>query len=90
MKICMRVILDAKKYWGFLILAAVAILISTLAQLYAPWAVRKIIALATSGHPEIAAKSLDMGLTLLAAYALQAVCSFVRGYSAHYGAYQSL
>lgn len=86
----MRVILDAKKYWGFLILAVIAILISTLAQLYAPWAVRKIIALATSGHPEIAAKSLDMGLTLLAAYALQAVCSFVRGYSAHYGAYQYL
>lgn len=87
MKVCIRVILGAKKYWGYLILSMISIILLTLTQLYAPWVIKELTVLATKGDPELATKALEMGLTLLAAYALQALCSFTRGYSAHYGAY---
>ncbi|MCC5466266.1 hypothetical protein [Pelosinus baikalensis] len=87
MKVCIRVILGAKKYWGYLILSMISIILLTLTQLYAPWVIKELTALATKSDPEIATKALEMGLTLLAAYALQALCSFTRGYSGHYGAY---
>ena len=87
MKVCIRLLKEAKKYWIYIFLGMTAVIISTLSNLYAPWVMRRLTELATSNDPNIAGQSLKMGLTLLGVYALSAFCSFLRGYLTHYGAY---
>ncbi|MBU3143056.1 ABC transporter ATP-binding protein [Clostridium sp. CF012] len=87
MKVCLRVLKGAKKYWIYIFIGMISVIVSTLLQLYSPWVIRELTALAINGDPEIASKSLVMGLTLLATYILMCFCSFTRGYFTHYGAY---
>ncbi|MDF2879157.1 MAG: transporter permease, partial [Clostridia bacterium] len=87
MEICLRVLKEARKYWGYIFIGMISVVISTSVQLYSPWVLREITELATKGDPEIAQKSLWMGLTLLGAYVLSGICSFTKGYFTHYGAY---
>ncbi|MCL2415984.1 MAG: ABC transporter ATP-binding protein/permease [Defluviitaleaceae bacterium] len=88
MKISFRLLKKARKYWKYLLLSMLAIVGITGAQLYAPWVVRELTRLATTGDAQIADHALRMGLTLLAVYALQAVCAFVRSYFTHYAAWR--
>lgn len=87
MNVCLRVLKGAKKYWIYIFVGMISVIISTLLQLYSPWVIRELTALATNGDSEIASKSLGMGLTLLATYVMMWVCSFTRGYFTHYAAY---
>ena len=87
MKICFRLLQYAKAYWGYLIVAMAAIIGMTLSQLYAPQVVRELTQMVTDGSPDIAGKSLRMGLSLLAVYLLQAVCQYIRQYFTHYAAW---
>ena len=87
MRISLQILKKAKKYWHYLIISMLALVGITLAQLYAPWVVRELTRLATTGDAQIAERALFMGLTLLGVYALQALCTFVRSYFTHYAAW---
>ncbi len=87
MNIILRVLRGAMQYWQSIFIGVLAVLVSTAASLYAPWAMQKLTELITSQDPDLAAKSLHMGLILLATYILRGVCSFIKGYFTHLGAY---
>lgn len=59
MKITLRIFLGAKKYWMYLIMALIALIISTVAGFYAPWALRELTSIATEGHPNFASKAFN-------------------------------
>jgi ATP-binding cassette subfamily B protein len=88
MNIILRVLRDSLQYWPYTLIGVLAVLVSTAASLYAPWAMQKLTELITSQDPELAQKSLHMGLILLATYVVRGVCSFIKGYFAHLGAYR--
>lgn len=76
------------KYWQSIFIGVLAVLVSTAASLYTPWAMQRLTELITSQDPDLANKSLHMGLILLATYILRGVCSFIKGYFTHLGAYR--
>lgn len=86
MKIALRIFLGAKKYWMYLIMALIALVISTIAGFYAPWALRELTSIATEGHPDFATKAFHIGLMLLLATALQSGGSSLSGYFNHHAA----
>lgn len=86
MKTAFRIFKEAKKYRIYLVLALLALVVSTAAGFYAPWALRELTNLATSGTEDFAAQALRIGLFLLLATALQAAGSSASGYMNHYAA----
>lgn len=84
---CIKIMKDAKKYWVYIFIGMAAVAISTIMQLYSPWVLREITDMAVNGEPDIMKKSLQMGLILLVTYIIRGVCSFLKGYFTHYGAY---
>lgn len=87
MKIILKVLKGAKPYWHYSLMGVLAVIVSTAANLYSPWAMQKLTELITSQDPELAQKSMHMGFMLLASYMLRGVCSFINGYFSHLGAY---
>jgi len=87
MKLMLRLVKAAKKYWGYLLLtlAAIAGLIS--AQLYAPLVVRQLTQMATNQDPRLADEALRMGLILAAVYLGQVICTYIRSYYSHVAAW---
>lgn len=71
MKTTLRIFMGAKKYWGYLILALIAVIVSTIAGFYNPWALRELTSIATEGSQDFGAQSLKIGLMLLVATILQ-------------------
>ncbi|WP_313133863.1 ABC transporter ATP-binding protein [Anaerocolumna sp.] len=86
MKTILRVLKGARRYHMLLILGFLAIVVSTLAGLYTPWALRELTDLVISGKDNVAGEALHIGLLLLGATALQALGSSASGYLNHYGA----
>lgn len=86
MKTTIRVLREAKGYWGYFILAFFALVVSTVAGFYTPWAMRELTALATDGSADFAAEALRIGLLLLLTTFLQAAGNSASGYLNHYGA----
>ena len=87
MKLMMRLIKAAKKYWGYLILTLAAIAGLIMAQLYAPLVVRQLTQMATDRDPRLADEALRMGLTLAAVYFGQVLCTYIRSYYSHVAAW---
>ena len=46
MKTTLRIFMGARKYWIYLILALIAVIISTIAGFYNPWALRELTSIA--------------------------------------------
>lgn len=86
MKTTIRVLKEARKYWVHFIVAFFALIISTVAGFYTPWAIRELTALATKGTQNFAVEALRVGLILLFTTFLQAAGTSVSGYLNHYGA----
>ncbi|WP_099205381.1 ABC transporter ATP-binding protein [Scatolibacter rhodanostii] len=86
MKTALRVFKEAKKYWLHLMIAFLALIVSTVAGFYTPWALRELTSLATEGSQNFASESLRIGMFLLATTALQAAGSSASGYLNHYAA----
>lgn len=86
MKTTLRVLREAQKYWGYFIIAFFALVLSTVAGFYMPWALRELTSLATEGSGDFASEALRIGLLLLAATALQAAGNSASGYLNHLGA----
>lgn len=86
MMTALRIFKEARKYWGYLIVAFISLVISTIAGFYAPWALRELTSLATKGTDKFANEALRIGLFLLLATAIQAMGSSISGYLNHYAA----
>ncbi len=87
MKIVLRVLKEAKKYWFYIFAGILAVIVSTLASLYTPWVLQELTKLIIEGDKDIVLKSRNLGLILLASYILMGICSYIRGYFTHYAAY---
>ena len=87
MNLLIKLVKAARKYWGYLIVALIAIAGLTAAQMYAPEVVRQLTRLATDRDPRLADEALRMGLTLAAVYLAQVIFSYIRSYYTHYAAW---
>ena len=87
MKLLIKLVKASRKYWGYLIVALLAIAGLTAAQMYAPEVVRQLTRLATDRDPRLADEALRMGLTLAAVYLAQVIFSYIRSYYTHYAAW---
>ncbi|MCL2286023.1 MAG: ABC transporter ATP-binding protein/permease [Firmicutes bacterium] len=87
MKLMLKLVKSSRKYWGYLIVALLAIAGLTAAQMYAPMVVRQLTFLATNRDPRLADEALRMGLILAAVYLGQVICSYIRSYFTHYAAW---
>ncbi len=82
-----RLFRDIKKYYPFLFLAVVGMLLMAGAQLASPLVTRKLVSLITDKDSEIARKALVMGLVLLGLYLLQSLGQYLKNYYAHVAAW---
>ena len=90
MKLMFKLVKAAHKYWIYLVVALIAIVGMTAAQLYAPLVVRSLTDMAVNRDPRLAEEALRLGLILAAVYLGQVICSFIRNYLTHYAAWQFL
>ncbi len=87
MKSVIKLMTYSKKYWKYLNLSMIAIVIMTATQLYAPLVVRELTALITNNDKELANKSIRLAVVLAVVYVIQAICQFIRSYFTHYAAW---
>ena len=76
-----------RKYYVYLVIAIVGMVVVAGAQLCTPMVTRRLIGMITEGHPDLAKKALVLGLVLLVLYALQAIGQFFKSYFSHYAAW---
>ncbi|WP_024292669.1 ABC transporter ATP-binding protein [Lacrimispora indolis] len=86
MRTALRIFREAKMYRIHLILALFALVVSTAAGFYTPWALRELTALATEGISDFQVQALRIGLLLLCAATIQAAGTSAAGYLNHYAA----
>jgi len=86
MRTALRIFRETKRYRIHLIFALFALVVSTAAGFYAPWALRELTALATGGIGNFQAQALRIGLSLLGAATIQAAGTSAAGYLNHYAA----
>ena len=86
MKIALRIFCEAKKYRVFLVFAFLALVVSTVAGFYTPWALRELTSIATEGRRDFGTEALRIGLLLLGTATLQAAGASAAGYMNHYAA----
>jgi ATP-binding cassette subfamily B protein len=86
-KNAIRLLKYARKYWKYLIIAMIALVVITATQLYAPMVIRKMIAMITENDPELGRKALYSALILGVLYLIQAFCQYLRSYLTHYAAW---
>lgn len=86
MRTALRIFREAKKYRIHLIAALFALVVSTAAGFYTPWALRELTALATEGISDFQVQALRIGLLLMAAATIQAAGTSAAGYLNHYAA----
>ncbi|WP_313257205.1 ABC transporter ATP-binding protein [Lacrimispora sp.] len=86
MRTALRIFREAKRYRIHLILALIALVVSTAAGFYTPWALRELTALATEGISNFQAQAMRIGIFLLGAATIQAAGTSAAGYLNHYAA----
>lgn len=86
MRTALRIFREAKRYRIHLIAALFALVVSTAAGFYTPWALRELTALATEGTSDFQVQALRIGLLLMAAATIQAAGTSAAGYLNHYAA----
>lgn len=86
MKTALRIFREAKKYRIYFIIALFALVLSTVAGFYTPWALRELTSVATEGNGNFKFQALRIGLFLLGAATIQAAGSSAAGYLNHYAA----
>ena len=83
MKTAIRLLKEARKYWGALIATMGCIAVLTAAQLVTPSVVRRFTALIETQDPNLAQKAIWMAVFLGAAYLVQSIAQGLRNYLAH-------
>ncbi len=87
MKTAIRILKEAKKYWGWLAITVISILANSLLGLYLPQVVRKLIFLITDKDPEIVRKAIFMAGSYLAVALLQWLTLFLKSFCSHKAAW---
>ncbi|MCL1843162.1 MAG: ABC transporter ATP-binding protein/permease [Defluviitaleaceae bacterium] len=87
MKLIIKLVKASRDYWSYLIIALIAIVGMTAAQLYAPLVVRRLTDMAVNSDARLAEEALRLGLILAGVYFIQAVCAYIRSYYTHYAAW---
>ncbi|HEY8500633.1 MAG TPA: ABC transporter transmembrane domain-containing protein, partial [Clostridia bacterium] len=87
MRTVVKLIGMAKKYWKYMIIGMIAIIVLTGCQLTAPMIVRELTSLIQNRDSELGQKALRLALILAAIYLAQAGCTFLRSYITHYAAW---
>ena len=82
-----RLLKEARKYWGLLIGTMICLVVLTAAQLVTPSVVRQLTKLVEDHDAQLAAKALQLALLLAGAYALQYAATGLRSYWAHKAAW---
>jgi len=82
-KTAIRLLKEARKYWGALIATMGCIAVLTAAQLVTPSVVRRFTALIETQDPNLAQKAIWMAVFLGAAYLVQSIAQGLRNYLAH-------
>lgn len=104
MKPILRLLKEARRYWGLLLVTMLCIAVLTATQLMTPSFVGRLTELIETRDPDLARKAILLAALLAVIYALQTVASGLRGYLSHkaawhfvsdmrvklYGHYQSL
>ena len=90
MKLMLKVVKSARKYWIYLAISLFGIVGMTAASLYAPQVVRRLTQMAENADPRLTDEALRMGIILTLVYLGLAVCSFLRSYFSHYAAWYYL
>ena len=87
MKTIIKLLGMAKKYWKYMIIGMIAIIVLTVCQLTAPMIVRELTSLIQNKDPDLGQKALRLALFLAVIYLIQAGCTFLRSYITHYAAW---
>ena len=87
MRIFFRILKDAKKYWGYLLLALVCLIAATAIQLTTPQIIRRLISLITEGGGDVAEGAMTYASVLLVLYLAEWGATFVNSYYKHYAAW---
>lgn len=88
MKIFLRLLKDAKKYWKYMIAGLVGMIVVTAAQLTSPQIVRKLVSLLTTDNSmNVAHMSVVYAIILLGLYLAEFVFSYIKQYYNHKAAW---
>lgn len=87
MKSMFRMLRLAKKYHKYLLTGIFGLVITTLAQLYAPQVLREVISLVGTSISDFASQGVKLAIVLLILYVIQAIGQFLRSYFIHYAAW---
>jgi len=87
MRTVIKLVAMAKKYWKYMIIGMIAIIVLTGCQLTAPMIVRELTSLIQNRDPDLGQKALRLAIFLAVIYLVQAGCTFLRSYITHYAAW---
>lgn len=87
MQVILRLLQSARKYWKYLMISMVALLVLTATQLYTPWIIRDLITLVTNQDPLLGEKALHLALVLCITYGIQGISQYIRAYYTHFAAW---
>lgn len=87
MKSILKIIKMAKKYWGYIAAAFVAIAVQTAASLYAPMVLKKFVALFEGDISAFSHTAPRLALLLLLLYLVQSIGQGARAYLTHVAAW---
>lgn len=86
-RITLRILREAKRYWKYMLLTVISIFTLTAAQLYAPIVIRELSSMVERKSPDLAAQSWRLALILFAVYLVQAIFTGIRSYFSHHAAW---
>ncbi len=87
MSLFLRLMRMGRKYWGYLGIAILSMLLLTTAQLIPPYLLRNFISFISNKSANLPEISIKIALILLAAYGAQMVFTFLRSYITHVAAW---
>lgn len=87
MKTSMKILREARKYWGWLVISVIAIIANSVLGLYLPQVVRRLMFLISDQDPELIKKAAVMAASFLAVSLLQWLTQFLRTFCTHKAAW---
>lgn len=87
MKTAIKILKEARKYWGLLIITMFAIIGNSLLGLYLPQVVRRLIGLISDQDPQLVEKAMGMAAAFFGVALLQWLTQFLRTFASHKAAW---
>ena len=87
MKLALRIIKTGKKYWGYICITLLSMVLLTGLQLVSPNLIKNLIALISDNDPNLSEKALKIALIIAATYLGQWIMGFLKAYISHLAAW---